>query len=229
MGPFGSKGRCSVADGRSDKARRLELGRLRRAKTRAKIIAAAFELFGEEDGLYARIEDVSLRAGITRATFYDHFSGMAELRDAVTYEVTHDFLTSVTYTVSLLEDPRERISAAIRFYLHRVREVPGWGRSMLNLSANGIIFGAETFRQAELTVVDAIAAQQLTIKDCAVGRDSILGTTIAAISTMLREERGTDYPEQVVIVILVGLGVCPENAAEIASRLLPALVPAPLQ
>lgn len=199
------------------------MGRQRRAKTRAKVIAAAFELFGKEDGLYARIEEVSQRAGITRATFYDHFSGMAELRDAVTYEVTHDFLTSVTQTVSLLLDPRERISAAIRFYLHRVRDVPGWGRSMINLSANGIIFGAETFRQAELTVVDAIAAKQLTIRDSAIGRDSILGTTIAAISTMLREDRAADYPEQVVTVILVGLGVSPEDAGEIAFRPLPAL------
>ncbi|MFM2371614.1 MAG: hypothetical protein RIS85_1336 [Pseudomonadota bacterium] len=222
--------RWHVADGRSDKARRLELGRQRRAKTRAKVIAAAFELFGEEDGLYARIEDVAQRAGITRATFYDHFSGMAELREAVTYEVTHDFLTSVTYTVSLLSDPRERIAAAIRFYLHRVRDVPGWGWSMINLSANGIIFGAETYRQAELTVVDAMAARQLTIKDSAVGRDSILGTTIAAISTMLREEKITDYPEQVVSVILIGLGVNPQQAAEISNRALPSLVsPPPLQ
>lgn len=215
-----------MADGRSDKVRRLELGRQRRAKTRAKVIAAAFELFGEEDGLYTRIEDVAQRAGITRATFYDHFSGMAELRDAVTYEVTHDFLTAVTDAVALLADPRERMSAAIRFYLHRVREVPGWGRSMLNLSANGIIFGAETFRQAELTVVDAIAAGQLTITDSAVGRDSILGTTIAAISTMIREERGADYPEQIVIVILIGLGVSPQDAAKIAALPLPILAQA---
>lgn len=212
-----------MADGRSDKARRLELGRVRRAKTRAKVIAAAFELFGEEDGLYARIEDVSQRAGITRATFYDHFSGMAELRDAVTYEVTHDFLTGVTQTVSLLDDARERIAAAVRFYLHRVREVPGWGRSMINLSANGIIFGAETFRQAELTVVEAMAANQLAITDSAVGRDAILGTAIAAISTMLRDEKSADYPEQVVSVILIGLGISPQDATTIAHRALPEL------
>ncbi|MCY1671366.1 TetR/AcrR family transcriptional regulator [Novosphingobium sp. SL115] len=218
-----------MADGRSDKVRRLELGRQRRAKTRAKVIAAAFELFGEEDGLYVRIEDVAQRAGITRATFYDHFSGMSELRDAVTYEVTHDFLTAVTYRVSLLDDPRERVAAAIRFYLHRVRDVPGWGRSMLNLSANGIIFGAETYRQAELTVVEAMAAGQLSIDESAVGRDAILGTTIAAIATMLREEKSTDYPEKVAGVILVGLGVEPQSAVEIARRKLPdlAVPPAP--
>ena len=201
----------------------MELGALRRARTRARVIAAAFDLFGEEAGLYARIEDVAQRAGITRATFYDHFSGMAELRDAVTYEVTHDFLSAVSAAIARLSDPRERISAAIRFYLHRVRAVPGWGRSMINLSANGIIFGAETFREAEQTVANAIAAGQLAITDAALGRDAILGTTIAAISTMLREERGQTYPEEIATVILAGLGVEAAEARLIAGRPLPAL------
>lgn len=203
----------------------MALGAQRRARTRARVIAAAFELFGEEDGLYTRIEDVAQRAGITRATFYDHFSGMADLRDAVTYEVTHDFLTAVSTAILALPDPRERAAAAIRFYLHRVREVPGWGRSMLNLSANGIIFGAETFREAEQTVAQAIAAGQLAVTDTALGRDMILGTTIAAISTMLREERGAAYPETVAAVILVGLGVGASDAREIANRPLPRLEP----
>lgn len=207
----------------------MELGAVRRARTRARVIAAAFELFGEEDGLHARIEDVAQRAGITRATFYDHFSGMAELRDAVTYEVTHDFLTAVSEALARLPDPRERISAAIRFYLHRVRAVPGWGRSLINLSANGIIFGAETFREAEQTVSNAIAAGQLAITDAALGRDAILGTTIAAISTMLREERGAAYPEEIVTVILLGLGVRAEDAGEIAARPLPELIFAPTE
>lgn len=215
-----------MADGRSDKARRLELGKIRRAKTRAKIIAAAFDLFGTDDGLYARIEEVVQRAGITRTTFYDHFTGMGELREAVTYEVTHDFLTSVNQTTAQLDDPRERAAAAIRFYLHRVRDVPGWGWSMINLSANGIIFGAETYRQAELTVTEAMAAGKLTITDSALGRDAILGTTIAAISTMLREEKSADYPERVVEMILLGLGVAAVDAAGIANRPLPALITA---
>ncbi len=212
-----------MADGRSDKVRRMELGKVRRARTRARIIAAAFELCGEEEGLYARIEDVVQRAGITRTTFYDHFSGMGELREAVSYEVTHEFLTAVNEAVSRLADARERAAAAIRFYLHRVRNVPGWGRSMLNLSASGIIFGAETYRQAEQTVAEGMAAGQFAIADSALGRDAVLGTTIAAISTMLREARDTDYPEAVAEIILRGLGVNGPGAREIARRALPAL------
>lgn len=210
-----------MADGRSDKVRRMELGKVRRAKTRARIIAAAFELFGEEDGLHARIEDVVQRAGITRTTFYDHFSGMGELREAVSYEVTHAFLTAVNETVSQLADARERAAAAIRFYMHRVREVPRWGRSMINLSASGIIFGAETYRQAEQTVAEGMAAGQFLVAEIALGRDLVLGTTIAAIATMLRDDKGEGYPEAVAAIILRGLGVGVQEAEAIARRPLP--------
>lgn len=215
-----------MADAKMDRERRLEIGRMRRARTRAKIVAAAFEMFGEEGGLYARIEDIAQRAGITRATFYTHFSSLPELREAVTYEVTHDFLTAVTRTVSLLDDPRERASVAIRFYLRRALDDPKWGWSMINLSATGFIFGLETFRQAELTIKEGMAAGKLTVADSAAGRDVVLGTSFAAMSTMLRDKPMSDYPEMITQNILEGVGVPTDEAREIAHRELPALASA---
>lgn len=207
-----------------DRERRAAIGRERRARTRARIVAAAFELLGEENGLYARVEDVSARSGITRQTFYDHFTSMAELREAVTHEVTHDFLVSVSLAIATLADPRERAAAAIRFYLYRVRRDRRWGWSMLNLSANGVIFGAETFRQAELTVQQGIAAGLLPLDDYRLGRDILMGTALAAMATMLREDTDADYPSRVARGVLVGMGVSADDAADISSRPLPGLV-----
>lgn len=214
-----------MADAKMDKDKRLEIGRARRAKTRANILAAAFEIFGDEAGLFVRIEDIANHAGITRPTFYSQFTGLAELREALSYELTHDFLTAVTNTISLLEDPRERASAAVRFYLLRVRENPKWGWSMVNLSANGIIFGVETHRQAEITIVQGLEADLLSVASSAVGRDIVLGSTLAGIATMLRTSVAHDYPEQIALGILQGLGVPPASAREIAARPLPRLVP----
>lgn len=207
-----------------DTERRAEIGRERKARTRAKIIASAFSLFGSEEGLFTRVEDVADRAGITRATFYNHFNGMSDLREAVTYEVTHDFLVAVTSTVLTLEDQRERASAAIRFYLNKAREDPQWGWSMINLSANGIIFGAETTKQAEQTVVEGMEAGRLDVPNSRIGRDMIMGTALAALTSMLRDNPGPDYPVQVTARILIGLGVEAEVAGEIARRPLPPLV-----
>ncbi len=216
-----------MADAKIDQNRRIEIGRARRARTRAKILAAAFEIFGDEAGLFVRVEDIANHAGITRPTFYSQFTGLAELREALTYELTHDFLSDVTRTISLLDDPRERASAAVRHYLSRVREDRKWGWSMVNLSANGVIFGAETHRQAEITIVQGMEAGLLSVGSSAVGRDLVLGSTLAAIATMVRGEVAGDYPEQIALGILQALGIAPEAAREIAMRPLPELAPAP--
>ncbi|NBC38131.1 TetR family transcriptional regulator [Novosphingobium sp. FSY-8] len=207
----------------AERERRQAVGRLRRARTRARILAAAFDLFGSDSGLYARIEEIAQRAGITRATFYDHFTGMAELREALAVEVTHDFLIAVRDALSTLPDPRERAAAAIRFYLHRVRAAPRWGWSMVNLSASGVIFGAETHGEAEHTVQEGMAAGMLHLPHSALGRDLILGATLAAMGTMLRERVAPDYPEQIVVPVLCGLGVARDAAQAIAARPLPPL------
>lgn len=202
---------------------RTELGRRRKAQTRARIVAAAFEVFGEENGLFARIEDIAEIAGVTRATFYNHFSGLVDLRDAVTHEVTHDFLLAVTNTVLQLTDLRERCTAAVRFYLHRARQDPKWGWSMMNMSASGAIFGAETYRQAEETVRDGILAGELPIRSAELGRDILLGASHAAMASLLRQEMPEDYPEAVAGHILISLGVPYEDARQISHLPMPEL------
>ncbi len=193
----------------------------RRARNRAAIVAAAFELFGGEAAGQVRIEDIAARAGVTRMTFYNHFSGMAELREAVGFELTHDFLNAVTAAIAVLDDPRERAAAAIRFYLGRVAGDPGWGRSILNLSSDGLFFGAETHRQAERTVREGIDAGVLDLPGSALGRDLVLGTGLAAIASILSGDAAPNYPVEVAAAILRGLGVEVREAQSIAARPLP--------
>lgn len=208
---------ASQQDGRS------ELGRRRKAETRAKIIASAFSIFGEENGLFARIEDVADMAGVTRATFYNHFSAMADLREAVTHEVTHDFLVAVTGALQTLPDPRERCSAAVRLYLHRARKDHRWAWSMINVSASGVIFGTETYRQAEQTIREGIESGALPIPSVELGRDILMGAALAAMGSMLKDDVPPDYPESVAGYILCGLGVDLAAAKAIARLPLPEL------
>ncbi len=203
--------------------RRAEIGRQRRARTRARIVAAAFDLFGEENGLYSRIEDIADRAGITRPTFYNHFAGMEDLREALTHEVTHDFLVAVTQTVNALPDPRDRAATALRYYLHRAREDRRWAWSMINMSANGVFLGSETYRQAEQTVREGIDAGVLTIPSSALGRDIILGSVLAAMTSLVKHVMPQDYPEEIAEHILLALGASAAIARRTARLDLPPL------
>lgn len=204
-----------------DPDRREEIGRERRVRTRAKIVAAAFEVFGDEDGLYARIEDVAKKAQVTRATFYNHFTGMAELRDALTFEVTHDFLEAVTRAIAQLPDARIRSSCAVRFYLRRACMDTRWAWSMINMSAGGLIFGVETFREAEQTLREGVTEGMFTLSSVELGRDLLLGTTLAAMASIVRGGMPDDYPEVVAGRILFGLGVPFEEALLCAQMPLP--------
>lgn len=206
-----------------DADRRIEVGRERRARTRAKIIAAAFEILGDENGLHARIEDVADQAEITRATFYNHFTGMAELRDALTIEVTHEFLEAVTQAISQMPDARDRSACAVRFYLRRARSDRRWAWSMINLSATGLIFGADTFRQAERTVREGVEEGVFKLPSVELGRDLLLGTALAAMATIVRGTSDETYPEAIARSILYALGVPPDDARIRAQQTLPVL------
>jgi AcrR family transcriptional regulator len=206
-----------------DIKRRAEIGQEKRARTRARILAATFELFGHENGLFTRVEEICLAAGVTRQTFYNHFGSMDDLREALTYEVTHDFLVAVTNAVLAMPDAAERSAAAIRFYIDKALADPKWGWSMVNISASGIIFGMETYRQAEQTVRDGIERGDFPIRDSRLGRDIILGGSLGAVVTQLREAAGPAFTLETTRGILIGLGVSPHRADEIIRLPLPPL------
>jgi AcrR family transcriptional regulator len=216
-----------LPDNPDEPSGRAQAGRRRRAQTRAKIIAAAFEIFGDETGLFARIEDVADRAGVTRATFYNHFNGMVELREALSHEVTHGFLVAVTNAITLLPDPRERSAVAIRYYLHRAMTDRRWAWSLINLSASGLIFGVDTHFQAERTVREGIDDGAFPIISIDLGRDILLGTCLAALGTIVRKGVAQDYPEAIAGYILHALGVPYDEAKRIAHLPLPDLAPSP--
>lgn len=209
-------GTARAGERRIDGERRAEIGRERKARTRTRILAATFDLFGRQNGLFTRVEEICDAAGITRPTFYNHFTGMEDLREALSWEVTHDFLAAVVQAIGTLPDAAQRTATAIRYYLRRGQQDARWAWSIVNISACGIIFGAETHQQAQRTVEEGMTSGAFRITDARIGRDVVLGATLSALVTLLREETGEDYPAQIAESVLVGLGMAPAKAAVLA-------------
>ena len=202
----------------SNAERRAEIGREKRARTRIAILQAALDLFSLEAGLFTRVEEICAAAQVTRQTFYNHFDGMESLRAALTHELSHDFLIAVTAAISPLEDAAERAASAIRLYLEKAARDRKWGQLMVNISANGIVFGMETYVQAEQTVKEGMAQGVFTLGDSRLGRDLIMGTTLSAIVTQLREPTDSEYSRAIAQHILVALGVLPARARQIVAQ-----------
>ena len=204
-----------------DAARRAQIGDERRGRTRRQVLDAAFVLLGREAGLATRIEEICETASISRGTFYNYFNGMQDLFAALSYELSHDFNLSVTQVIEQLPDAAERVSAAIRYYLDRALTDPRWGWAMVNVSAGGPIFGADTHLAARVTAQEGIDTGEFDLPSPELGRDIQLGAGLAAALTQLREPQSPDYAAQVAGRVLLAMGVGHDRAAEIIARPLP--------
>lgn len=212
---------------RIDVERRAQIGAEKRARTRQVLLDAAFTLLGRERGLTTRIEEILEIAGISRGTFYNYFNSMDELFDALQYELNHDFNTAVLKSLADMPLAAERAGYAIRYYLERAREDPKWAWAMVNISAGGMIFGAETYRQAQRTVEEGIESGEFELTGPNSGRDILLGTTLAAMITQLRNPPSSTYPASVARHVLRGMGVPKERVEDIIMRPLVLLEPQP--
>jgi AcrR family transcriptional regulator len=93
-----------------DPVRRAEIGREKRARTRAQLIAAANALFAHQAVESVTVDDVVREAGVAKGTFYVHFKDLRELTAAVADELVKaidDLLQPIRLTI---DDPALRIA-----------------------------------------------------------------------------------------------------------------------
>jgi AcrR family transcriptional regulator len=190
-----------------DSKRRAQIGAQRRARTRQKILHAAFELLGREHGRLTRTDEICDTAHVSRGTLYNHFTGIEELFTTLSHEISHQYNLLVHQVIADLPSSADRAASAVRYYLHRAQSDPSWGWAMVNLSAAGPIFGAETFRRATASVAQGIKEGDFHVPSVQVGRDLLLGSTLASMITILRSRARDVSPEKMVRQILIGLGV----------------------
>src|SRR5579863_9873095 len=88
---------------RIDLARRAQIGRDRRARTRSQ--------YGRNPIEAVTVDDVVAEAAVAKGTFYVHFDGLAELQAAVADELAQEFDELLQPRRLATQDPIERIAA----------------------------------------------------------------------------------------------------------------------
>ena len=203
---------------RIDRARRAEIGAAKRARTRTELLVTALELFGRPHGRNTRIEDLCARAGIARGTFYNYFTGLEAVLEALSDALTRDFDSAVHASFAALGTATGRTAAAIRYYLHAPLVDPRWGWAVVNSSVGHWLYGKDIAQHVDASIQEGIDSREFTIESAAVGKDILLGTGISATITLLGGRAPEDYPEQVARQVLLGLGCAPTIAARVTGR-----------
>ena len=189
--------------------RRAEIGRLRRERTRENILRVAFELLGREEGRSTRIDEICEAAAVARGTFYNYYTSMEELFRALTFEISHDYNLAVRAVIKSVPAGAIRSGFALRYYMHRTRVDPSWGWAMVNLSACGPIFGEETMQYGLECIAEGLITEQFSAQSAQMAYDYMHGAALGGMITLLRSDQPDDYPEQMVALMMRGLGVSP--------------------
>src|SRR6476646_1696798 len=93
---------------RIDLARRAEIGREKRARTRAQIVEAGATLLAERPLEALTVDAVVDAAGVAKGTFYYHFQSMEELAAAVGEKLGESFdelLAPARFLEKAIADP----------------------------------------------------------------------------------------------------------------------------
>lgn len=195
----------------------------KRERTRKKILAAAFGLIGDEQGLTIRIEEVCAAAHVSRGTFYNYFTSLEQLFEVLAIELNHDLNSALAATLDETRSHAEGSNAAIQYYLENARRDPAWGWAMVHLSAFGPSFGAESWDACYRSIAKGIEAGEFDVPNATVGRDLMTGAVLAAVRTLLGSDGERLQPKTVAFHVLRALGVPDARAQEVVDGPLPDL------
>ena len=111
-----------------DLARRAEIGREKRARTRAQIVEAGLILLAERPPEALTVDAIVEAAGVAKGTFYYHFQSVEELVAAVGAKLADSFDELLAPSRLDEPDPIVRMSLAFTKFLEKAINDPLWGR-----------------------------------------------------------------------------------------------------
>jgi AcrR family transcriptional regulator len=105
---------------------------VRRSIQRARLFDAAADVFARVGYADASAEAIARAAGMSKATFYEHFANKEECILALFDEAAGAVLQAMAEAANEAgPDPRKRLRAGLRAFLEKVASNPAWAQTLL--------------------------------------------------------------------------------------------------
>jgi AcrR family transcriptional regulator len=119
---------------RIDSARRAEIGREKRARTRSQIVAAAKSLFAQRAVESITVDDLVTKAGVAKGTFYVHFDDLAALTAAVADELVGTLDELLQPQRLSISDPLTRVAFGCNSFIEKGLGDPAWANMVARMA-----------------------------------------------------------------------------------------------
>lgn len=198
----------------------------RRERTRALLIRSAIDVFARLGPDAPVIDDFIAAAGVARGTFYNYYKTTHALLAAVTEALNEEVLGMVDPHVLRYDDPAARFCVGTRLYVHFALRYPVWGTFLTRIGPAHAVRGRRLDRYLMRDLELGLASGRFSARSALVVRDMILGSVFFGIETQLTEGGGGPHHiEDMLSVVLQGIGLPADEARAIASMPLPDIGP----
>ena len=189
-----------------DLARRAEIGREKRARTRALIVEAGAMLLAERPPEALTVDAVVEAAGVAKGTFYYHFQSISELAAAVGVMLAESFDEVMTPARLELRDPIARLAFGFKQFLEKAISDPAWARLVVQSSQSPTEFGRGVRENLKADLAEAIAHGRLTVRDVELAADIVMGIVLQVMRGILERGARHDLTREALDAMLRALG-----------------------
>jgi AcrR family transcriptional regulator len=194
---------------RIDLARRAEIGREKRARTRAQIVEAGSALLAESPLEALTVDVVVEAAGVAKGTFYYHFQSLEELAAAVGEKLGESFDELLAPARLGLPDPIARISFGLTQFLEKAIAEPVWARLVVQSAQTPTEFARSVRANLKMDLTEAIGQRRLTVQDVELAADIVMGIWLQVMRGTLQRPVTPDLTRQALDAVLRAVGACP--------------------
>ena len=194
---------------RIDLARRAEIGREKRARTRAQIVEAGAMLLAERPLEALTVDAVVDAAGVAKGTFYYHFQSMEELAAAVGEKLGESFDELLGPARLGLRDPIARLSFAFTQFLEKAIAEPVWARLVVQSAQAPTEFARSVRAHLTTDLSEARAQGRLTVQDVELAADIVLGIWLQVTRGTLQRRAAPDLVGRALDAVHRALGASP--------------------
>ena len=101
-------------------------GQNKRARTRGVLLDSGLEIFGQKGIINARLDDITKFAGMSNATFYNHFKDKDDLVSAVAMSIALELVAAVEEQVVDIKDPAIRLVVSTNTVMRTALQHERW-------------------------------------------------------------------------------------------------------
>jgi AcrR family transcriptional regulator len=194
---------------RIDLARRAEIGREKRARTRAQIVEAGTVLLAERPPEALTVDAVVEAAGVAKGTFYYHFQSIEELAAAVGEKLGETFDELLAPARLSQPDPIARMSFALTQFLTKAIGDPVWARLVIQSAQAPTEFLRSVRSNLKADLTEAKAQGRMVVQDVELAADIVVGIWLQVMRGTLQRRPAPDLAHHALDAVLRAIGASP--------------------